>query len=137
MCMWLSGPYPPSMHDLSVFRGGEKDQPKDSWEPGALYFHLNDGQRIVGDSGYRGEPSKIVVKSDAHSAKMKDFLSRVESRQETFFKGLKDYKILNDRFAYGCSTRERMDLHKTVVEAVAVIKQYDYENGHPPFEIVF
>jgi hypothetical protein len=28
-----------------------------------------------------------------------------------------------------------MKLHKMAVEAIAVIRQYDYENGHPPFEV--
>jgi hypothetical protein len=26
-------------------------------------------------------------------------------------------------------------LHKMAVEAIAVIRQFDYENGHPPFEV--
>ena len=32
-------------------------------------------------------------------------------------------------------TKDRMEMHKTVVKAIAVIRQYDYENGHPPFEV--
>jgi len=39
------------------------------------------------------------------------------------------------RFAYGNTTIERMKLHKMAVEAIAVIRQFDYENGHPPFEV--
>ena len=72
---------------------------------------------------------------DEHSPEFKEFIGRVLSRQETLFKGLKDFKILSDRFAYGRNTVERMTLHKMAVEAIAVIKQYDYENGHPPFEV--
>jgi len=72
---------------------------------------------------------------DEHSKNFKKFLARVASRQETFFKGLKDWKILKDRFAYGNNTKKRMKFHKMAVEAIAVIRQYDYENGHPPFEV--
>jgi hypothetical protein len=76
-----------------------------------------------------------MVMRDKHSKEFKKFLARVASHQETFFKGLKDWKILNDHFAYGNNTKERMKLHKMAVEAIAVIRQYDYENGHPPFEV--
>jgi hypothetical protein len=41
----------------------------------------------------------------------------------------------NLRFAYGNTTQERMKLHKMTVKAIAVIHQYDYKNGHPPFEV--
>ena len=100
-----------------------------------LYILRKPGDRIVGDSGYEGEPSKIVVMKNEHSKEFKKFLARVSSRQETFFKGLKDWKILRERFAYGSTTQERMKLHKMAVEANAVIRQYDYEHGHPPFEV--
>lgn len=90
---------------------------------------------MIGDSGYNGEPNKLTVWKDEHAKGLKKFIGRVCARQETFFKGLKDWKILRDRFAYGKTTKERMELHKMVVEAIAVIRQYDYENGHPPFEV--
>ena len=75
-----------------------------------------------------------MVWRDEHTPKYKKFLARVASRQETVFKGLKDWKILKHRFAYGNTTKERMKLHKMAVEAIAVIRQFDYENGHPPFD---
>jgi hypothetical protein len=59
---------------------------------------------------------------DEHSKEFKIFLARVSSRHETFFKGLKDWKILiREHFAYGSTTQERMKLHKMAVEAIAVI----------------
>jgi hypothetical protein len=39
------------------------------------------------------------------------------------------------RFAYGNTTKERMKLHKMAVETIAVIRQFEYEYGHPPFEV--
>jgi hypothetical protein len=112
-----------------VFCGGEKEVPKEKWDRNALYFKIKEDDRIVGDGGYAGEPSKIVVWRNEHSRKYKKFIARVSSRQETFFKGLKDWnwRILKHHFAYGRGTKERMDMHKMVVEAIAVIRQYDYE----------
>ena len=86
------------MHDITVFRGGNKEDKKENWDQEALYFKIKQGDRIVGDSGYEGEPSKIVVMRDEHSKEFKKFLTRVSSHQETFFKGLKDWKILRERF---------------------------------------
>ena len=65
----------------------------------------------------------------------KKILTRVCSRQETLFKGLKDWRILKHHFTYGWDTKDRMEMHKMIVEAIAVIRQYDYENGHLPFEV--
>jgi hypothetical protein len=123
------------VHDITIFRGGEKEVEKSNRDRKAVYFKLKDGERMIGDSGYNGEPNKLTVWKDEHAKGLKKFIGRVCARQETFFKGLKDWKILRDRFAYGKTTKERMELHKMVVEAIAVIRQYDYENGHPPFEV--
>ena len=49
---------------------------------------------MIGDSGYNGEPNKITVWKDEHAKGLKKFIGRVCARQETFFKGLKDWKIL-------------------------------------------
>ncbi len=124
--VWIRGPFEPATHDISVFHGGEKEVKKEDWDRNALYFQVKEGDLIVGDSGYAGEPSKIVVWRDEHTPKYKKFLARVASRQETVFKGLKDWKILKHRFAYGNTTKERMKLHKMAVEAIAVIRQPRY-----------
>ena len=108
------------MHDITIFRGGEKEVEKSNRDRKAVYFKLKDGERMIGDSGYNGEPNKLTVWKDEHAKGLKKFIGRVCARQETFFKGLKDWKILRDRFAYGKTTKERMELHKMVVEAIAV-----------------
>ena len=121
-------------HMTYHFCGGKKNVPKESWDQNALNFKIKEGDWIVGDSGYAGEPSKIVVWRDEHTHEYKKILSRVCSWQETF-KELKDWRILKHHFTYGGGTKDRMEMHKMVVEAIAVIRQYDYENGHPPFEV--
>lgn len=56
------GPKVPSMHDIvTVFRGGKKEQNKSDWDHSALYFQLKDNEKCVADSGYAGEPEKIVM----------------------------------------------------------------------------
>jgi hypothetical protein len=72
---------------MSVFCGGEKEVLKESLDKNALYFKIKEGDRIVGDGGHAGEPSKIVVWRDEHSRKYKKFIARVSSSQETFLMG--------------------------------------------------
>ena len=133
---WINGPHAPSKHDITVFRGGEADKDEEDWDPNApLYFQLEDDEKLIGGSGYVGEPSKVVVTKAEHSSEFKEFLARAKNRQETFHWRLKSFNILGHRFRHGKSTEERMKLHKMAVELVAGIVQYDYENGHPPFDI--
>jgi hypothetical protein len=54
-------PFEPATHDISFFCEGKKEVPKESWDRNALYFKIKEGDQIVGDGGYAGEPSKIVV----------------------------------------------------------------------------
>jgi len=120
---------------ITVFRGGEAAEAEDEWDPNALYFQLPENVKCIGDSGYAGEPSKIVLTKDEHSSEFKEFLARAKNRQETFHWRLKSFNVLGHRFRHGVSTQERMRLHKMAVELVAGIVQYDYENGHPPFDV--
>lgn len=47
------------MHDITIFRGGEKEVEKSNRDRKAVYFKLKDGERMIGDSGYNGEPNKF------------------------------------------------------------------------------
>ncbi len=71
--VWIRGPFEPATRDISVFRGGEKEVKKKDWDRNALYFQVKKGELIDGDSGYAGEPSKIVVWRDEHTPKYKKF----------------------------------------------------------------
>jgi hypothetical protein len=130
----MRGPFAPSIHDITVFRGGDPND-EDNWDPDALYFKLEEGEKCVGDSGYAGEPAKVVVTKDEHSSEFKEFLARAKNRQETFHWRLKSFNILGHRFRHGVNTQDKMDLHKMANEAVVGIVQYDYDNGHPPFGV--
>ena len=76
----------------------------------------------------------MVVK-DEYSSKFKEFAARDKNSQETLSWRLKSFVILSSRFRHGVNTNERMRLHKMVVQAVVGIVQYDFENGHPPFDV--
>jgi hypothetical protein len=96
---------------------------------------LKEGELIIGDSGYEGEPDKIVVAKEEHQPCMKAFIARAKNRQETFHTRLKSFNILGCRFRHGANTDDTLCVHKIAVYAVVTIVQYDYENGHPPFDI--
>lgn len=64
------------MHDITVFRGGKKEQNKSEWDHSALYFQLKDNEKCVADSGYAGEPEKIVMTKLEQSTELKEFLAR-------------------------------------------------------------
>ena len=132
----MSGAHEPSKHDITVFRGGDEGTKIEDRDQNALYFQLQEGEKLVADSGYNGEPSKIVVTKDEQSDELKLFLARAKNRQETFHWRLKAFNILGHRFRHGVSPQERMRLHKMAVWAVVGIVQYDYDNGHPPFEVI-
>ena len=77
----------------------------------------------------------IVVMRDQHSKKFKKFFDKSFQPLGENFQGVKRLEFLREHFAYVSTTQERMKLYKTAVSAIAVIHQYDYENGHPPFEV--
>ena len=133
--VWANGPFRPSRHDLNVFRGAkDAKEKKEKWDTSALYFQIPEGKKLVGDGGYVGEP-KIATKSREHPAEMREWMKRVLARQETMHTRLKNFNILCHRFRHGKNTQHRFKLHKMAVEAVCVLIQYDYENGHPPFDV--
>ncbi len=132
---WLSGPHRPATSDITIFRGGEPKEAVEDRDQSALYFQLEQDEMCVADSGYAGEPSKCVITKDEQSDELKQFLARAKNRQETFHTRLKSFNILGHRFRHGVNTEERMRLHKMAVWAVSGIIQFDYENGHPPFDV--
>ena len=84
----------------------------------------------MADSGYAGEPEKIVMTQNEHPKDFKEFLARCKNRQETFHWRLKAFNILGGRFRNGISVKHRM-----AVDVIVGVIQYDYENGHPPFDV--
>jgi hypothetical protein len=112
--VWNSGPFLPSTHDITIFR-----------KPDGLMSKIPDGKKAIGDSGYRGEPSKVATKNHLDSEEVAKFKNRVRARHETFNGRIKFFKVLDERFRHG------LDKHKLCFEAVCVLTQYELENGNP------
>jgi len=101
--LWVAGPKPASTHDITFFHGGtevSKNKKKNEavWDKNALYFQIPVGRRLIGDSGYKGEPAKISVTSREHDDKVKKFFARAKSRQESFNTRLKFFNVLSGCF---------------------------------------
>ena len=131
---WINGPEPASTHDLTFLRGGKKGQQK-KWKKSALYFHIPKTVRLVGDSAYQGQQDKVTTTKDAHKPATKKLFARMKSMQETCFKRFKDFKVLRDSFRHGKNTNDKLAKIKMSFEAVAVLLQYDFENGSRLFEV--
>jgi hypothetical protein len=71
--VWINGPFPASRHDITIFRSSN-----------GLMAQIPDGKRAIGDSGYKGEPTKVSITRDGDSAEVKKFKGRVKARHETF-----------------------------------------------------
>jgi DDE superfamily endonuclease len=54
---------------------------------------IPDGQKIIGDQGYKGYPDKICIKNEFDPDSVKLFKQRVRSRHETFYKRIKSYQV--------------------------------------------
>ena len=136
--VWIRGPFPASVHDITIFRGGKPEQNKEEWNHSALCFRMQDlgvGRFGIGDSGYAGEPELLITKQVGQSSGFKGFLDRVLQREESLHVRMKAHGVLEHRFRHGVDSDDKMEFHGLCVRAVAVMIQYDYENGRPPFQV--
>jgi hypothetical protein len=126
------------MHDTTIFRGAKNAETEDEdCDPNALAYTLDfeRGQRFVADDALSSVRGKVVTSREEHSPEYREFIARIKNRQETLFKRMKDFDVLEERFGYGATSLQRREMHKLCVDACAVIVQYDFENGHPPFDV--
>lgn len=112
----------------------KKDRPEYA-EFGTIQF----GKRVVGDSGYVGEPDKVSTTLAGHSDATKELFARLKSRQETLFRGYKALGIMGGKpFRHkgkqGGGSEERMAVHRLVFRAVTVVMQYNMES-RPLFDV--
>lgn len=112
----LNGPYPASVNDTTMFRNGVRDK-------------IPKGSRAIVDNGYKGKDPKYSKPNPLDSAALRNFKGRARSRQECFNSRLKAFQCLKQDF------RSDEKKHKWCFEAVAVICQYQLENGSPLFDV--
>jgi hypothetical protein len=115
-CVSLNGPYPASTSDGTIFKNGIRDK-------------IPVGRRAIVDNGYKGEEPKYSKPNPLDSEGLRRFKGRVRSRQECFNSRLKAFQCLKQDFRHG------EEKHKMCFEAVAVICQYQLENGSPLFDV--
>jgi len=111
-----------SVHDKTIYE-----------EPGGLRDKTQPGKKGIGDRGYRakkGTPRLPVCTPNSHNTEqVRKFQGRARARQETFFARCKNFGCLKNKW------RAEVDKHSIAFEAVCVILAYQFENGHPLFEV--
>lgn len=115
--IWISGPHPAGKPDIVVFREG------------GLREKIPLGMKCIADKGYRGEKQLISTPNALDVAEVKELKRRARARHESFNGRLKNFRCLDERF------RHDIEKHKAAFEAVAVICQYQLENGSPLFDV--
>lgn len=114
--VWISGPHKPTTGDLAVFRSGLKQK-------------TPAGKKGIGDTGYKGEIKILSTRNSQDSDEVKEFKRRARMRHESFYGRMKIFQILFQRY------RHEKAKHKYAFQAVAVICQYQMENGKPLFDV--
>ena len=115
--VWIHGPFKAGKNDVGMFKGD-----------GGLEEKVPASKRVLGDSAYKSS-SKASVKDALDSRELKSFKNRALARHETFNGRIKTFSVLENRWRH-CLTK-----HKSVLEAVCILVQYDMENGFPLFEV--
>jgi DDE superfamily endonuclease len=115
---WISDPEMAGYSDLHIFR-----------KPGGLKEKIPANKRVIADNGYQGEDAVISAPNQLDSDEARKFKSRARARHESLNGRIKSHKITDHRF------RSEADKHQIVFEAVAIVVQYDMDNGMKLFSI--
>lgn len=120
--VWVNGPFPAGENDKKMFE-----------KPNGLASKLKEGQLVIGDEGYVGNPEKVGTRNSMDTPRVKDLKKRSKARQETINARLKAFGILNR--AFRTTGVNRIDRHKAVMEACLTIIQYELDNGSFLFKV--
>jgi len=115
MC-WISGPYPGSRHDLTIFRNG-------------LAHFLDEDEQVHADRGYKGDDRISTPLNQTLEEKMQSKVIR--ARHETCNSRIKNFYSLSTKF------RHPLEKHGQVFRAVAVVCQLAFERGEPLFHVSY
>lgn len=125
-CIWSRGPFPAGeVNDGKLFRGGNIDDPEETWDSEALYSCIPKGKKAIGDSGYVGVPEKCTIAMEEHPKWVIQIINRAKARQENYHCLMKDFGVLYQRFRHGKSAETRMSKHKICVQSVHLILHFD------------
>ena len=119
--VWISGPHKGLENNKTIFKSG-------------LFQKIPDGKLVVADRGYSAQTdtaeyrAKMSIPNLCDSKETHNFKSRVRARHESFNGRIKFFRSLYDTYHHS------HDKHVDVFEAVAVMVQYQMDNGSPLFE---
>ena len=114
---WIIGPFAcGKWSDLKIFRV-------------ALKKKLVPRERVEADGGYRGD-IRISDPEDAANMQESCMKSAARSRHETINRRFKQFDCMKN-------FRHDKDIHVNLFEAVATITQIGFENGEPPYGVVY
>lgn len=110
---------PGDWNDLKIFRDG-------------LLQHLEEGERVEADDGYRGEaPTHCMVPSNpfTNRPERKKLQTRVRLRHETVNERFKNWGCLSNRFRHG------IEKHSACFRSVVCLTQLAIESGEELFDM--
>lgn len=120
--VWVNGPFPAGENDKKVFT-----------KPDGLRSKLKGNQVCIGDGGYKGDPKKVATRNSDDDPEVRDLKERAKARQETVNARLKNFGVLRNPFR--TVGDQRLEKHKSVMEACLVIVQYELDNGSALFKV--
>ena len=112
---------PPALTTSPFF--AEVKKQRDNWKRSSLYFHVPKTLKLVGGSAYAGQPDKVTTTMDAHAPETKKLFARMKSMQETYFKRLKDFKVLLNSFRHGKNMADKLETIKMSFDVAAMLVQ--------------
>ena len=119
-CVFIEGPFRGGKHDLDMFR-----------ESGLMKKMKDNGKVCIADRGFRSkkvnERRLFAYPDYMDSKELGNFKTRARLRQETFNRRLKHFEALLTTFKNGFVK------HGIATRAVAVLVQYQMDNGSPLF----
>jgi len=112
----MSSPHPTGEHDITIFCKGLKQR-----NPSIKFG--------IFDIGYRGEKELLSIPNSHDDQELARFKSHACLWQETINNPLKASGCMDQHFQHSITK------HKIFMDAVAVICQYQMENGIPLFGV--
>ena len=113
--VWVSGPHKCGVPDLVIAREG-------------ILYILEDGEKIIADGGYRGEPN---IWHKGHCRRTAKLEGVVRARHENANGRLKNFGVLNQRF------RHDLSLHGYCFHACANLVQLTLLHESPLFQFEY
>ena len=119
--VWINGPFRGGEHDKNIYAGGLREK-------------IPRGKKVICDRVYGSkkytlpdDTKKLSLPNPCDPPHFANFKARVKARHETFNGRIKFFRILSDTYHHANHK------HVNVFEAVAVMVQYQMDNGSPLF----